>query len=79
MRPPFAVQVLPDNGSCKIGNGFPILDCFFICFQLIKEILMAGASLEPKQILAYSADKGTAKAENRFDRLAVLGFLGGAL
>ena len=39
---------------------------------------MAGASLEPKQILAYSADKGTAKAENRCDRLAVLGFLGGA-
>ena len=39
---------------------------------------MAGSVLEPKEILEYSAHKGTAKAENRADRLAVLGFLGGA-
>ena len=39
---------------------------------------MAGSALEPKEILEYSAHKGTAKAENSADRLAVLGFLGGA-
>ena len=39
---------------------------------------MAGSVLEPKDILEYSAHKGTMKAENRADRLAVLGFLGGA-
>ena len=39
---------------------------------------MAGSVLDPKDILEYSAHKGTMKAENRADRLAVLGFLGGA-
>lgn len=39
---------------------------------------MAGSVLDPKNILEYSADKGLAKAQNGADRLAVLGFLGGA-
>ena len=41
--------------SCKIGGAFQMENHFFIHFQPIKEILMAGASLEPKQILVYSA------------------------
>lgn len=39
---------------------------------------MASGVLEPKGILEYSANKGLAKAQNGADRLAVLGFLGGA-
>ncbi|MDO4642835.1 MAG: formate/nitrite transporter family protein [Cardiobacteriaceae bacterium] len=39
---------------------------------------MAGTTLEPKDILEYSANKGVSKATNHFNSLAVLGFLGGA-
>ena len=33
---------------------------------------MAGSVLEPKEILEYSAHKGTAKAENSADRLGAV-------